>query len=451
MDLNGFNTTLTNPGAGGSSGAITDNSTGNGTTTLTISVPQVAGLSLNTAIKDGVNGQKVGVALTDLDYDTYFNNGGNTFSGGLTLLNGTRYGTRLDIGTITSTGSAGAIISSNFGTGPITVGQAATDHAGIYMVQGHNNQTLLNNIIFNTTLGNDIPGGLRVESTGFNAAGTLTANLADVSLSSNGAGSALLTGQITGQNGLSLLAGGGILTVTMSNTTANANNYQGNTTINSPNVLVLGAANQIPNGANAGNMSLGGTFNLNGFNAAINGLSGAGTVNSGSGSPTFTVGNNNATSTFSGVMQNTAGTLALTKVGSGTLTLSGSNTYLGSTTVSSGTLQLGTGASGHDGSIARHRRHHEQRRIGLQPLRQPDLLGRDHRQRIADEDGRRPAAAGPEQRVQRRHHGHQRHLAACQQRRPGQRRTDGQRRHARPGRFQPHGYQPPGRGRHDHQ
>ena len=43
---------------------------------------------------------------------------------------------------------------------------------------------------------------------------------------------------------------------------------------------------------------------------------------------------------------------ALTKVGTGLLTLIGSNTYSGNTTVSGGTLQVGDGSAGHDGSLA---------------------------------------------------------------------------------------------------
>jgi autotransporter-associated beta strand protein len=49
----------------------------------------------------------------------------------------------------------------------------------------------------------------------------------------------------------------------------------------------------------------------------------------------LTVGTNNASTTYAGVL---SGTGSLTKTGSGTLTLSGANTYNGSTTVNAGTL-----------------------------------------------------------------------------------------------------------------
>ncbi len=55
----------------------------------------------------------------------------------------------------------------------------------------------------------------------------------------------------------------------------------------------------------------------------------------------LTVGGNNVSTTFSGIL---SGGGSLTKIGTGsTLTLNGSNTYTGGTTVSAGTLQLGDG------------------------------------------------------------------------------------------------------------
>jgi len=61
---------------------------------------------------------------------------------------------------------------------------------------------------------------------------------------------------------------------------------------------------------------------------------------------TLSVGNNNGTGSFSGVIANGANnTLSLGKNGAGTLTLSGANTYTGPTTVSLGTLLVNTPGS----------------------------------------------------------------------------------------------------------
>ena len=55
------------------------------------------------------------------------------------------------------------------------------------------------------------------------------------------------------------------------------------------------------------------------------------------GANTLTIGTNNQSTTFSGVIQDSGG---LTKTGAGTLTLTGANTYTGNTTVSAGMLAV---------------------------------------------------------------------------------------------------------------
>ncbi len=99
-------------------------------------------------------------------------------------------------------------------------------------------------------------------------------------------------------------------------------------------------------------------LDLNGHDLGIDTLSGGGyyggniTDNSGSGTTVLTVGQSTGTYGYSGKIQNgTSGKiLSLSKAFSGTLIISGANTYTGGTTLSSGAIQLGnTSALGTDG------------------------------------------------------------------------------------------------------
>lgn len=109
------------------------------------------------------------------------------------------------------------------------------------------------------------------------------------------------------------------------------NTYTGPTTINE-GTLQLGGANGVPSGS-AVTVAGGATFDLNNFSDAIGSLAGAGNVNLGSGS--LSVGSANTSTTFSGVVRGSGG---LTKLGTGTLTLSGDNVYTGVTAVTAGAL-----------------------------------------------------------------------------------------------------------------
>lgn len=124
------------------------------------------------------------------------------------------------------------------------------------------------------------------------------------------------------------------------------NTWSGDTTI-SNGTLRMAAVNVIPNGAGKGNVIIpsGSTLDLNTNSTTINGLTGAGTVNNSvAGAATLTVGNNNVSSAFNGVIKNTAGTLGLTKIGTGLLTLTAPNTFSGNTFVRAGTLLLNGGS-----------------------------------------------------------------------------------------------------------
>ena len=64
-------------------------------------------------------------------------------------------------------------------------------------------------------------------------------------------------------------------------------------------------------------------------------------LNGGSAAKILSVGSLNTSTTFSGTLENFSASLGLTKVGTGTLTLSGASTYTLATTVSAGTLKAG--------------------------------------------------------------------------------------------------------------
>lgn len=146
-------------------------------------------------------------------------------------------------------------------------------------------------------------------------------------------------GKISGSTGLSK-QGTGTATISL------ANDYSGNTTVNQ-GVLQLGSATVIPDGVAAGGVSIAaaGTIDLNGFSETINGLSGAGLINNSSATaPTLTVGNGNGGGTWAGTINNSgAGAVTFLKVGTGSMTISGTN-YLGGTSQFNGGTNYLTGS-----------------------------------------------------------------------------------------------------------
>ena len=101
-------------------------------------------------------------------------------------------------------------------------------------------------------------------------------------------------------------------------------------------------------------VAAGGTLDLYGVNQTVGDLSGAGAVTNtyNQSIATLTTGGDGTTQTFSGTLQDGGGSLALHVVSPGGLVLTGQNAYSGATTINTGgTLQLGNGQSGNDGSI----------------------------------------------------------------------------------------------------
>jgi autotransporter-associated beta strand protein len=275
----------------------------------------------------------------------------NTYSGG----------TIITSGRVTANANPGSAAANNaaFGTGPVTVlngAQAFLSNQGIYANAF--------NIAGNGTSTADTSSAIRFGANGITLTGTITL-LGDAVLGLRATNTNVISGQITGGYNLSILgrgASGG--SITLSNP---ANNYTGNLTIGEERVI-LGASNVLTNGAGVGNVILNNDttaiLDLNGKNETINGLSSVGgngfvqngtlaadsTTTNGTTS-TLTLGDGDASAAFGAVIRdngnngttitNLTGTVAVTKIGSGTQFLNNANTYTGGTTVKAGVLFRG--------------------------------------------------------------------------------------------------------------
>ena len=126
--------------------------------------------------------------------------------------------------------------------------------------------------------------------------------------------------------------------------------------------IASGNNNILNNGGNliliGGSSSGQAALDLNGTTQTINGLVATNTyltnaiVQSSANGGALIVGSNNASALFGGILQNGAGNLSLTKIGGGTLTLTGNNSYTGNTTISNGVLALsGSGSISNSATI----------------------------------------------------------------------------------------------------
>ena len=146
------------------------------------------------------------------------------------------------------------------------------------------------------------------------------------------------------------ITGVGNITITGNRTTMSKVgdlSYTGNVTVNQGAILQANAANIFRSKTS---LEVNGTMKLmSGSNQSIDKLSGNGTITSwkafGSTPATLSVGNNDGTSTFSGVIAAGDFAINLEKNGTGTQILTGANTYTGTTTINGGTLQVGNGSS----------------------------------------------------------------------------------------------------------
>jgi fibronectin-binding autotransporter adhesin len=275
----------------------------------------------------------------------------NTYSGG-TILEGAR---------------VEAANAAAFGTGTVTVlpgGQAYLDgytYANNFSIAG---------------IGAGEGGAYNAAVRFSAAAGIISGNVnllgdAAVVTQSGGTNAGAITGNLTGSGGISLVTANGgttpsVLTIgsagSVDTITGNfcLDGFTPGVPTNSANAftVMLGGNNALPStsqsAASVGNVIINGqssgtyntTLDVAGFSPTINGLVSVGpyvatafVTNSGA-NATLTLGYNNATAIYQGTITDAGAghTLAIIKQGTGVQTFTGSNNYLGGTTINGGTL-----------------------------------------------------------------------------------------------------------------
>ena len=295
-------------------GNITVNNVATGSDEATISCPVALGATRTFSVADD------GTAANDLTISGIVSGGGSG---------------------ITKTGAGTMILSGmNTYTGATTVNNGILKAGVVTQAFGQNSAVTLANTLgvvlditgFNTTIGSLTGGGA--------SGGNVTLGAATLTIGSNNTSPAAYSGIINGTGGL-LKTGNGTLTLSGTNT------YTGATTINNGSLSV----STIGNGGVAGNLG-------QATNAAANLVLGGGTLEYTGATSSIdrnfilTAGTNSTieitTNTLTVSGASTATTGGLTKIGAGSLVLTGTNLYTGNTNINEGILfNNGSLASAH--------------------------------------------------------------------------------------------------------
>lgn len=320
---------------------------GAGTLTLRGTNSYTGGTSVNEGVLEGDTDSLQGV-ISNSTFVRFDQDTSGTFNGtingagsvtkrgnGTVTLNGTNSytgGTRIERGTLRGT--------TDSLTGDL---QMFSSNSGVEIDQNFN-ANFGNEIIGNGSLTKSGSGTVTLTGNVFNTGGTFvnsgtlrgtTDNLGggffgtlrtDGRLEWNQSSAGTIRRNISGTGDVTISGGG---TVQFDGN----NSYQGTTRV-SGSTLRLGTGNALSGSTTVALSN--GTLDFDGTAEDFGGLSGSGTVDLSS-SAAMGVGYNNANTTFSGAI---TGNGTLRKEGTGTLTLTGNNSYSGATTVNNGQLRL---------------------------------------------------------------------------------------------------------------
>lgn len=370
-------------------GTITNSGSGNGSSLISAGIgSNVTGVTENSSTSalsiGNVALNTSGTTLTD-SLGTLTVTGNVTGSGNLTLNNDSA----------TDGGITLANVSLSTGEQTLTNSGTGTGSTNITALSGLESYVVENSI----TSALNVTGSLTVDSPGVELINESGISLLTVSGAVTGSGSLLLANNSATNNGV-VLSGSGISGTDVNDqlSIVNLGGGTGTVLISAPigayvekieqdsaySSLILSGNNSFFTGeidVEAGTLQGGdadvfggasstsavvmdgGTLDMGGFDQALGSLTGTGLITTsaaGAGDATLnlSVGNNDSSpAAYSGVIEDGSGTVDLTKVGTGTLILSGTNTYSGGTTISAGTLQvesaraLGTGAVTNDATL----------------------------------------------------------------------------------------------------
>jgi len=281
-------------------------------------------------------------------------NGLGATSGSLTITNGTLnvFGRSATVGGLS--GSSGAVITSgSAGLATLTINQSgSTNYAG-NIVNGSGTMALTKQGAGTLTLsGSNTYTGSTIVSAGR----LLLTDNSNSSAFAIASGAALEFSVASGsRDGVAntVFSGSGTLVKSGAGTafwsaSANFDLATGSLIDVQAGVLLGGSHGNEVWTTNKSDLNVAGGAQFNGVeaNVRVDALTGAGTVQSGfsGGYQNMTFGVDNGSGTFSGVLANNPGfTANYVKAGTGTQILTGSNSYTGTTTLSSGTLQIGDG------------------------------------------------------------------------------------------------------------